>query len=327
MPFAVLFLLLAATAGFALTYEDGALQSTAAFFAIAAEAVWSARSLSPERLLPGIAVYAVFGLFYLGVPILARRLGRRLPPAGSGAFLLLLSLGLLFFLAAGPLAASALWGLALLLVILNAGLFLEAGTLRRPALALAGTILSWILIGVWWATVPLTASLVPALFLVAGFAVLGLAGNLWMGRREGKRRSGNAGQRAVPGAGRPRLPARRGGAAPARDPPLAAAGHPRGPRPRDRRRRPLDAPGRAVDRRPRRLEPGALHLGDDGARPLPGRRSPSPPRSRSPPSACSGSPSPAGWPVVCRGLPWRSTAGWWRTSAWGRSPASSSARW
>jgi hypothetical protein len=185
VPFTVLFLLLAATAGFALTYEDGALQSTAAFFAIAAEAVWSARSLSPERLLPGIAVYAVFGLFYLGVPILARRLGRRLPPAGSGAFLLLLSLGLLFFLAAGPLAQAALWGLALLLVILNAGLFLEAGTLRRPALAFAGTILSWILIGVWWATVPLTASLVPALFLVAGFAVLGLAGNLWMGRREG----------------------------------------------------------------------------------------------------------------------------------------------
>jgi hypothetical protein len=184
VPFGVLFLLLAATAGFALLYEDGALQSTAAFFAIAAEAVWSARSLSPERLLPGIAVYAVFGLFYLGVPILARRLGRRLPPVGSGAFLLLLSLGLLFFLAAGPLAASALWGLALLLVILNAGLFLEAGTLRRPALALAGTILSWILIGVWWATVPLTASLVPALFLVAGFAVLGLAGNLWMGQRD-----------------------------------------------------------------------------------------------------------------------------------------------
>ena len=99
--------------------------------------------------------------------------------------LLLLSLGLLFFLAAGPLAQAALWGLALLLVILNAGLFLEAGTLRRPVLALAGTVLSWVLIGVWWATVPLAASLVPALFLVAGFAVLGLAGNIWMRQREG----------------------------------------------------------------------------------------------------------------------------------------------
>jgi len=184
LPFGVLFALLAVTAGFALLYEDGLLHSIAAFFAIAAEAVWSARSLTPERLLPGISIYAVFGLFYLGVPILGRRLGRRLPPAGSGAFLLLLSLGLLFFLAAGPLAQAALWGLALLLVILNAGLFLEAGTLRRPFLALAGTVLSWVLIGVWWATVPLAATLVPALFLVAGFAVLGLAGNLWIRRRE-----------------------------------------------------------------------------------------------------------------------------------------------
>jgi hypothetical protein len=180
LPFAVLFALLAAAAGFALLYEQGSLHYTAAFFAIAAEAVWSARALTPERLLPGIGIYAVFGLFYLGVPLLARRFGRRLAPEGSGAFLLLLSLGLLFFLAAGPLAQAALWGMALLLVILNAGLFLEAGTLRRPLLALAGTVLSWVLIGVWWATVPLTETLVPALFLVAGFAVLGLVGNTWM---------------------------------------------------------------------------------------------------------------------------------------------------
>jgi uncharacterized membrane protein len=180
LPFTVLFLLLAAVTAFALLYEDGRLFAIAALFTIVAEAVWSANSLTPERLIPGISIYAVFSLFYLGVPVLARRLGRRLPPAGSGAYLLLLSLGLLFFLAAGPLAQGALWGLALLLVILNAALFLEASTLRRPALALAGTVLSWILIGVWWATVPLTATLVPALFLVAGFAVLGLAGNLWM---------------------------------------------------------------------------------------------------------------------------------------------------
>ncbi|HEV7517043.1 MAG TPA: hypothetical protein VGR07_12150, partial [Thermoanaerobaculia bacterium] len=185
LPFAVLFLLLAVAAGFALLYEQGNLHYTAAFFALAAEAVWSARALTPERLLVGIGIYAVFGLFYLGVPLLARRLGRRLAPEGSGAFLLLLALGLLFFLAAGPLAQAALWGMALLLVILNAGLFLEAGTRRRPLLALAGTVLSWVLIGVWWATVPLAASLVPALFLVAGFAVLGLAGNLWMRRRDG----------------------------------------------------------------------------------------------------------------------------------------------
>ncbi len=186
LPFGVLFVLLAVVAGFALLYEDGNLHTISAFFAIAAEAVWSARWLAPERLLAGISIYAVFGLFYLGVPILARRLGRRLKPEGQGAFLLLLALGLLFFLTVGPLAQAALWGLALLLVILNAGLLLESGTLRRPALTLAGTVLSWILIAVWWLTVPLSGSLVPALFLVAGFTLLSLMGNLWLRRRTGE---------------------------------------------------------------------------------------------------------------------------------------------
>lgn len=190
LPFAVLFALLAASAAFALLYEDGRLHTLAAFFAVAAEAIWSGRSLTPERLLAGVSIYAVFSLLYLGVPILARRLGRRLPPAAGGAFLLLLSLGLLFFLAAGPLAQAALWGLALLLVILNAGLFLEAGTLRRPFIAALGMVLSWVLIGVWWATVPLAVSLVPALFLVAGLSVLGLAGNLWLRRRKGMTEEG-----------------------------------------------------------------------------------------------------------------------------------------
>jgi uncharacterized membrane protein len=185
LPFGLLFVLLAATAGFALLYEDGYLYLIAAFFAVAAEAVWSARWLSPERLLAGISIYAVFGLFYLGTPILARRLGRRLRPEDSGAFLLLLALGLLFFLTAGPLAQAALWGLALLLVILNAGLFLESGTLHRPVITVLGAVLSWGLIAVWWLTVPLAASLVPALFLVAGFTLLSLAGNLWLRRREG----------------------------------------------------------------------------------------------------------------------------------------------
>ncbi|HEV3075545.1 MAG TPA: DUF2339 domain-containing protein [Thermoanaerobaculia bacterium] len=180
LTFGILFGLLAAVAVFALLYEQGSLHFIAAFFAIVAEAVWSAEHLARERLLAGIALYALFGLFYLGVPLLARRLGRKLEPRASGAVLLLLSLGLLFFLAAGPLAQAALWGLALLLVILNAGLFLEAGRTRLPLLSLAGIALSWVLIAAWWAAVPLAANLVPALLLVAGFAILGLAGNLWM---------------------------------------------------------------------------------------------------------------------------------------------------
>ena len=41
--------------------------------------------------------------------------------------------------------------MALLLAILNLGLFFEASRGRFPILSLAGVMLSWIVIAVWWA--------------------------------------------------------------------------------------------------------------------------------------------------------------------------------
>lgn len=184
LTFGVLFLLLLASAAFALVYESGWIHFGAAFFAIAAEAVWSGRYLTPERLLSGLALYAVFGLFYLGVPMAARRLDRKLRPEGASSVLLLAGLALLGFLSLGPVAPSAVWGLALLLTLLNAGLFLEAREERRPVLAIAGVVLSWLLIGLWWATIPLDGRVVPALLLVALFSVVALVGSAWTARRE-----------------------------------------------------------------------------------------------------------------------------------------------
>jgi hypothetical protein len=186
LTFGVLFLLLLASAAFALIYESGWIHFGSAFFAVAAEAVWSGRYLTPENLLPGLALYAVFGLFYLGVPMAARRLGRKLRPEGASSIVLLAGLALLGFLSLGPVAPSAVWGLALLLTLLNAGLFLEAREERRPALALAGVVLSWLLIGLWWATIPLDGRVVPALLLVALFSVVTLVGNAWTARGEGE---------------------------------------------------------------------------------------------------------------------------------------------
>lgn len=184
LTFGVLFLLLLASAAFALIYESGWIHFGAAFFAVAAEALWSGRHLTPERLLPGLALYAVFGLFYLGVPMAARRLGRRLRPEGASSVLLLAGLALLAFLSLERVAPSSIWGLALLLTLLNAGLFLEAREERRPALALAGVVLSWLLIGLWWAAVPLDGRVVPALLLVALFSLVALVGNAWTARGE-----------------------------------------------------------------------------------------------------------------------------------------------
>ena len=181
--FGVLFVLMAMLAIYAVAKEEGAIHFLAAFFALAAEAVWSAEHLGPDKLLSALAMYAIFGLFYLGVPFAARRWNKRLQPEGSGAIVLFASLGLLFFLAAGPVATAALWGIALLLMILNIGLFLEAG--RSPLLLLAGLVLSWIVIAVWWtaSVVTLVTFLIPGLFVVGGFSVLILGGNIWAAQR------------------------------------------------------------------------------------------------------------------------------------------------
>jgi hypothetical protein len=92
-------------------------------------------------------------------------------------------LALLFFLALGASAQAALWGLALLLVVLNAGLFLEGAAGRVPLLAIAGTVLSWLVLAAWWMTADVSAALVPALMVVAGFAVFSLIGATIIGQR------------------------------------------------------------------------------------------------------------------------------------------------
>ena len=180
--FGVLFVLMAVLAVYAVAKEEGAIHFVAAFFALAAEAVWSAKHLAPDRLLSALTMYAVFGLFYLGVPLVARHWKKRLKPEGSGAIVLFASLGLLLFLAARTSGSAALWGIALLLLILNLGLFLEAASGRSPLLLFAGLLLSWIVIAVWWSA-SIATLLIPGLLVVGGFALVIIGGNIWAGKR------------------------------------------------------------------------------------------------------------------------------------------------
>lgn len=173
-------LVLAALNGLhALRTEQGPVHYLACFFVLAAEALWSARHLGPDNLLPVLLVYAGFAVYYLGVPLLARANGRELKPSGGGAVLVFVSLGLLFFLAVGPLAAVSLWTLAVLLGILNLGLLYEASCGRSPWLAPLGLALSWLILAVWWVFAPVAGLLVSALAVMGGLAVLGAGGTLW----------------------------------------------------------------------------------------------------------------------------------------------------
>src|SRR5439155_25514340 len=65
--FGALLGLLAVIAAAAIGFGDGRLHFGAAALALAAEATWSAKYLTPARLLPALLLYGGFGLFYVGV--------------------------------------------------------------------------------------------------------------------------------------------------------------------------------------------------------------------------------------------------------------------
>ena len=177
--FGILFALLGIIAWRALASLESGLYFVAAFFALVAEAAWSATFLTTDRLFESVVLYAAFGVFYLGVPLAGRRLGRGLTPAwGSGA-LTIASLALLLFLAGGPTAPAAMWGLALLLAILNAGLFVESASGRMPWLSANGAILSWLVLAVWWSNAAAVVGLLPSLLVVVGLALVMFIGYAW----------------------------------------------------------------------------------------------------------------------------------------------------
>ncbi len=186
LPFGVLFALIVACAAFAIVAHAGPIHFVAAFFALAAEAVWSSRYLDATHLYSGLALYGAFGLFYVGAPLIARYVKHPFEPRGAPGVLTLASLGLLLFLSSGTAAASALWGMALLIAVLNIGLFLESSSERMPLLSIVGTALSWLVLAVWWDRSDGSA-IVPALIVMAGFSLLTMGGSAWArGRVEGE---------------------------------------------------------------------------------------------------------------------------------------------
>ena len=148
--FPALFALIVAIVWRAFAESSGRLYFIAAFFALATEAAWSSRYLTPATLMPALITYVAFALLYLGVPMIARRRGSPLRPAAAPGIVLLLGLMLLSAFADQRVAVEGLWGLALLLAILNAALFIESASASLPVLSLAGSLISWIVLLGWW---------------------------------------------------------------------------------------------------------------------------------------------------------------------------------
>jgi uncharacterized membrane protein len=179
VPFAALFVVLAVIAWRALVTNEAGLYFVAAFLAVAAEASWSATHLVADRLGAAVIIYAGFALFYLGVPLAWRRRRQEMHPRSGGGTLLIASLALLLFLAAGPQTAAALWGLALLLAIVNAGVFIESASGAMPRLSVVGTVLSWIVLAVWWDNAAAAVGVLPSLLVLVGLTLIMLGGHAW----------------------------------------------------------------------------------------------------------------------------------------------------
>jgi hypothetical protein len=177
--FAPLFALLALLAWRAIAGGDMALYYIAAFFGVAAEGAWSSMHLTLDHLPAALQLYAGFAVFYLGVPLTARRVGRALTPAWGGGAVLIASLLMLLYLAAGLQSGVALWGLALLLALLNAGIFVESAAGALPWLSLAGGSLSWLVLAVWWANAAAAVGLLPSLLALVLLTVVMLTGHAW----------------------------------------------------------------------------------------------------------------------------------------------------
>jgi hypothetical protein len=94
----------------------------------------------------------------------------------------LLGLVLLVFLADARVATAGLWGMALLLAILNAALFIESASASLPLLALAGSLVSWAVLFVWWTRAAGAVGLLSSLLVVVGLSLV-MAGGYLLGMR------------------------------------------------------------------------------------------------------------------------------------------------
>jgi hypothetical protein len=177
--FGTLLVLLGVIAWRAIAESSGTLFYTASFFSVVAQAVWSAAYLTDRRVAAAVAIYLVFGLVSIAAPAAARRAGRPYRPVKGSGIVLLGSLVVLAFISLGPVSGEALWALALLLAVLDAGLFMESAAGGLPRLAQIGSLLSWGLLWLWWPRAAGSVGVAPSVAVMTLLTVVTLAGHAW----------------------------------------------------------------------------------------------------------------------------------------------------
>jgi hypothetical protein len=163
LPFSLLLLLLTGALAFSIHAEKNWIYLIAGFFALLSEAVWSFHYLKPERLIQGLILYAVFGLFYIGAPIAAGSRRKLLSPASC--FLGLTGHLFLFVVASQVSLAIPPWPFFTILLILDLAIgcvaiyarHTEGSVLFRTAMAASGFLLIVWAAAAGWAPWPKVA--------------------------------------------------------------------------------------------------------------------------------------------------------------------------
>jgi len=174
--FGALFVLLLLTGAYAVKFGEQAVFLSGLFFAVMAQVVWSASHLSEERLFAGLTMYGGFGLLALGVPVVARRLGRPFP-FGGAPHLALTAHALLLFVVTSASLSLPPWPFLTVLFVLDLAIGVAALWLQRGSLLAGSAVLSQLLLLVWsthtdtapWADVALACTVAVAAYAGAWF--------------------------------------------------------------------------------------------------------------------------------------------------------------
>ncbi len=181
--FAALFLAVAACAAFAIAEREGLVYFIAAFFAAAAEAAWSARYLSPDRLVAALTIDVAFGLLVVAVPVAARRSRRVLEPAWASQAIVVVSLAFLLPVAVQPSLGVPPWPMLAALFVLDAAIAAEALYSRRAEVLAVALGLSQAILVAWMAAAAVAPWPLVAMMAAAGVAAIGAAALALSGTR------------------------------------------------------------------------------------------------------------------------------------------------
>jgi hypothetical protein len=162
----------------AIASDRAGLFVVAAFFMFATQAAWVATHLDATRVATAVAVLSACALIWMIVPALARRAGRGLEPAAGSGLVLFATAGFMLFLASPGMAPAGQWAFAMLLVVLNAGLFVESsGRPLHPLSIAAGVVALLGLVALEGAVTG--AGVLTSLALVTGIGLASMAIHAW----------------------------------------------------------------------------------------------------------------------------------------------------